>query len=110
MTPKKKVLWTEVAEADLVRIIEYIAEDNLSNARNVFEKIQEKAQSLNQLPERGRLVPELKEHGVVLYRELIVPPWRIIYRISEKNVYVFSVIDSRQDVEDILLKKLILKQ
>jgi plasmid stabilization system protein ParE len=109
MTRKHKVLWTEVAEADFVGIIEYIAADNLANAKKIFKEIKEKAHSLNQLPERGRIVPELKEQGVILYRELIVPPWRIIYRISEKKVYVFSVIDSRQDVEDILLKKLILK-
>jgi hypothetical protein len=38
---------------------------------------------------------------------LIVPPWRIIYRISEMKVYVLSVLDARQNVEDILLKRLI---
>ncbi len=109
MTRRYQVLWTEAAEADLVGIIEYNAADNLANAKKIFKKIEEKAQNLNQLPERGRIVPELKEQGVILYKELIVPPWRIIYRISEKKVYVFSVIDSQQDVEDILLKKLILK-
>ena len=31
----------------------------------------------------------------------------IIYRISEKVVYVLSVLDSRQNVEDILLIRLI---
>jgi toxin ParE1/3/4 len=58
-------------------------------------------------PDRGRIVPEVQDQGITLYRELIVPPWRIIYRISEKAVYVLSVLDSRQNVEDILLKRLI---
>ena len=35
--------------------------------------------------------------------ELIVPPWRILYRIAVKQVYVLSVLDSRQNIEDILL-------
>jgi plasmid stabilization system protein ParE len=107
MTPKYKVHWAEVAEKDLIGIIEYIAEDSLTNAINVFEKLKKKASSLNQFPQRGRIVPELKDHGIILYRELIVTPWKIIYRISGKKVYVLSVIDSRQNVEDILLKRLI---
>jgi plasmid stabilization system protein ParE len=85
----------------------YIAEDSLANARIIFEKIKEKASSLKQFPERGRIVPELQDQGIFLYRELIVAPWKIIYRISEKKVYVFSALDSRQNAEDLLLKRLI---
>ena len=107
MTPTYKVHWTNVAESDLIGIIEYIAKDNLTNDRDVFEKIKKKASSLSQFPERGRIVPELKDQGIILYRELIVSPWRITYRISGKKVYVLSIIDSRQNVEDILLKRLL---
>ena len=107
MIPTYRVQWANVAEDDLIGIIEYIAADNLVNAGNVFEKIKKKTSSLCQFPERGRIVPELKDHGIILYRELIVAPWRIIYRISAKKVYVLSVIDSRQNVEDILLQRLI---
>jgi len=107
MTPTYKVHWANIAEKDLVGIIEYIADDNLTNAVNVFEKLKKKASSLNQFPQRGRIVPELKGHGIILYRELIVDPWRIIYRISGKKVYVLSIVDSHQNVEDILLKRLI---
>lgn len=101
------VQWASVAEDDLKGVIEYIAEDSLANAIKVFEKIKEKALGLNQFPKRGRIVPELKDHGIALYRELIVTPWRIIYRISDKKIYVLSVLDSRQNVEDILLKRFI---
>ena len=59
------------------------------------------------LPNRGRLVPELKDQGILQYRELIHPPWRIIYRISENKVYVLSVLDARRNIEDILLKRLL---
>ncbi len=106
MTPTYKVYWANVAENDLIGIIEYIAQDNLTNAIEVFEKIKKKASSLCLSPERGRIVPELRDHGIILYRELIVAPWRIIYRISTRKVYVLAVIDSRQNVEDILLERL----
>lgn len=59
------------------------------------------------LPDRGRIVPELHDQGINIYREISVPPWRIIYRISDSTVYVLSVIDSRRNVEDILLNRFI---
>lgn len=107
MNLKYRVLWTDIAEKDLFEIIEYIADENLINAENIFSKIRESTLTLNHFPERGRVVPELLDQGVYLYRELIVNPWRIIYRISEKKVYVLLVLDSRRNAEDILLKRLI---
>lgn len=108
MTQKRfKVLWTGVAESDLVNIIDYIRKDNISNAQKIFTKIKERALTLDRFPERGRMVPELKELGIPLYREIIITPWRLIYRISEKKIYVLAVLDSRQNVEDILFQRLI---
>ena len=101
------VRWSETAERDLKGIIEYIAKDSPSRAHEVLRNIEEKASNLHSLPDRGRIVPELQDQGITQYRELILTPWRIIYRISEGNVYVLSVLDSRQNVEDILLKRLL---
>ncbi len=107
MSDNYKIEWAEVAENDLKRIIEYIAQDGPANALKILKKIKQKASSLNTLPERGRIVPELQDQDILIYRELIIPPWRIIFRISEMKVYVLSVLDARQNVEDILLKRLI---
>jgi toxin ParE1/3/4 len=110
MEKEYKVYWAEVAEQDLKAIIEYIYADRPSAARDNLEKIKTKALALHIFPQRGRVVPELKEHGILQYRELIIPPWRVIYRISELRVYVLSVIDSRRNVEDILLERLVRKK
>ena len=107
MSQSYDVVWADVAENDLKEVIEYVAKDNPANALRIFKKIKQKASGLYNLPERGRIVPELQDQGVLLYRELIVPPWRIMYRISETKVYVLSVFDARQNVEDILLKRFI---
>jgi toxin ParE1/3/4 len=107
MSNNYKIEWAEVSEKDLKAIVEYIAEDSPTNALKILKKIKQKASSLYTLPERGRIVPELQDQGILIYRELIIPPWRIIYRISEMKVYVLSVLDARQNVEDILLKRLI---
>jgi plasmid stabilization system protein ParE len=105
MTKKLDVIWALVAENDLKEIIEYIAADSPAHALKILQKIKQQAFRLYTLPERGRIVPELQDQGVLLYRELIVPPWRIMYRISEMNVYIVSVLDARQNVEDILLHR-----
>ena len=106
MSKKYQVVWSNIAENDLKNIIEYIADDNPSNAFKIFKSIKQKASKLFTLPEGGRIVPELRDQGILQYRELIIPPWRILYRISEKRVYVLSVLDSRRNIEDILLKRL----
>ena len=110
MNQTYEIIWAVVAENDLKEIIEYIATDSPANALKILKRIKQKASSLYSLPERGRIVPELQDQGILLYRELIIHPWRIIYRISEIKVYVLSVLDARQNVEDMLLKRLILTE
>ena len=106
MKPNYRVTWTNTAERDLKDIIEYISIDNPQNARTILKKIKKKASELYTLPERHRIVPELQDQGIFQYREMIIPPWRLIYRVAERDVYVLSLIDSRRNVEDILLKRL----
>jgi len=107
MAKEYKVCWAEVAEEDLRAIIEYIHADNPSAAKDNLKKIRSKTSNLHSFPQKGRVVPELKEYGIIQYRELVIPPWQVIYRISEFDVYVLSVIDSRRNIEDILLDRLV---
>ena len=67
-----KVEWSRPASKDLLNIIEYISQDNIDAAIRIFETIKSKCKTLNQSPERGRVVPELKAYGIFTYRELII--------------------------------------
>lgn len=107
MNQQYKVIWSNGASKDLEHIIKYIVMDNASNALQILRKIRDKASSLCHSPERGRVVPELQAQGILPYRELIIHPWRLVYRIPKKAVYVLSVLDSRQNIEDILLQRLV---
>jgi len=107
MSKKYQVIWADIAQRDLKQIIDYIAVDSPDNALQILKKIRQKASNLYTLPDRGRIVPELKDQGIHIYREIIVSPWRIIYRTSDTTVFILSVIDSRRDVEDILLDRFI---
>lgn len=107
MTRAFQVSWTRSAEEDLKRVTGYIAaEDRPEAALKLLKAIRHKAADLNHSPDRGRVVPELREQGIMLYRELIVSRWRLIYRIAGESVYVLALIDSRRNVEDILLERL----
>ena len=107
MSKTYKVQWTSNAKEDLLNIVDYIKKDSLSAAKKVYEKIKIKAQSSNFFPLRGRVVPELQKEGITIYRELIEQPWRIIYKIENDTVYIMAIFDSRQNVEELLLQKLL---
>ena len=107
MSRNYTVKWTATAGHDLDSIIGFIAEDSLDEAIKILEKIREKAAGLYALPERGRVVPELKDQGIILYREVILAPWRVIYRISDQTVYVLAVFDARRNLEDVLLDRFV---
>jgi toxin ParE1/3/4 len=102
-----EVLWARTAEEDLQGIIAYIAADSVDEALRVLERIRTAAVALGSLPERGRLVPELKEQGVGLYRVIVIAPWRLLFRIIDRKVNVLGVFDSRRNLEDLLLERLL---
>ena len=106
MARKFEVVWANGAEEDLFCTISFIADDSVVNAERIFKKIHVAATTLISTPPRGRVVPELSGQGILQYRELIVPPWRIVYRIAEKTVYVVAVLDSRRDITDLLFRRL----
>jgi addiction module RelE/StbE family toxin len=102
---KFTVYWTETAQKDLLGIIDYISKDNVERAQKVFEKLKKESEELDNFPYRGRIVPELKYHNIESYRELIISPWRMIYRIEGKKVFILAIFDSSRNFEDILLDR-----
>jgi len=101
-----KVRWTRESLIRLREVNSYISKDNPQAAEKFLDKIINLAESIKENPEKGRIVPELDFHNINNYRELIITPWRIIYRIEEQKVYILSMIDSRRNFEDIILKRL----
>ena len=102
-----EVRWAGIAESDLLEILSHIAENSLETALEILENIKSRAAKLEATPHRGRIVPELQSQGITLYRELIISPWRLMYKIEGNVVFVVSVIDGRRNVEDVLLSRLV---
>jgi plasmid stabilization system protein ParE len=101
------VRWTDTAEKDLEVILDFIAEESIDAALNILKRLRDRAANLYSMPARGRIVPELKEQGIFIYREIISSPWRIIYKINDKMIYVLAVLDSRRNMEEILLDRFV---
>ena len=104
---KCDVIWTDTAKKDLNEIIEYIAQDSIEIAIQKYEKIKETAEPLVLFPNQGRVIPELLKHNITKFKELIISPWRLMYKIENNVVYVMAVIDGRRNIEDILLQRLL---
>jgi toxin ParE1/3/4 len=81
---------------DLENIIEYYLTLSQATAEKTYALIIDRAESLHEFAERGRIVPELLDEGIKKYRELIEDNYRIIYRIAETAVIIIRIIDSRQ--------------
>lgn len=88
------VKWSLPARNDLKQIHDYIAKDSRYYARNVIQEIVAKTETLTELPEIGRTVPEIRDQNI---RELIVYSYRLIYEISEFGVEILAIIHGRRD-------------
>ena len=95
------------AEKDLNEIIYFISEDNSRTALAIMERIQKKVDTLDHYPYRGSYVPELLAKNIKDFRQITEHPWKIYYKIIENKVYVMAIIDSRRNLKDILMNKLI---
>ena len=101
-----EVVWAEVAIQDLERIVDFIEPEAPMAAQRLFDRIAEQSITLETLPFRGRVVPELARYEIIVYRELLIPPYRLMYRVDGDRVLVVAVFDGRRDLESILLARL----
>ena len=96
------------AEDDLFEIRHFIARnDSISKADKILAKLEEKCLSLANFPNRGHTPPELERIAVFDYLEVHYKPYRIIYQIIERKVYVHCVLDGRRDLQELLYERLL---
>ncbi len=103
-----KVLLTLGAERDLESIYDYIAEhDSQKNADYVLDKLLEAVESLSAYPERGSHPKELLALGIREYRQVHFKPYRLIYRVIGKQVYIYIIADGRRDMQALLTRRML---
>ncbi len=101
------VVLTTYAVLDVEEICDYITMSDLpQKAEYVLTQLESSFNSLSKFPERGSYPKELSYLGIREYREIYFKPYRIIYRIIEKSVYIYLIADGRRDMETLLQKRI----
>jgi toxin ParE1/3/4 len=95
-----QIIWTEPALIQLNEIPEYIALSNAVAASDLVDKIFTKVERLQQFPKSGKMPLELP---LFSYREIVIPPCRIMYRIENDLVYIVFVMREERDLRKFLL-------
>jgi plasmid stabilization system protein ParE len=80
-----KIIWSRQARDDLREIVTFIAANNRPVAESFGFRLMAKVDLLAKFPQIGRVVPEEQDENT---REIILPPYRIIYRVLAENQLV----------------------
>ena len=91
-----RIVWSDVAEADLDQLYDYIARDVPYYAEQFVDRLIEAVGALKDHPRLGRQVPEAEDREDV--RELIFQGYRIIYLVQSEHVHVLTVIHGSRDL------------
>ncbi|MBU1467340.1 MAG: type II toxin-antitoxin system RelE/ParE family toxin [Gammaproteobacteria bacterium] len=95
-----QIIWTEPALDNLNDIAEYIAVSNPYAAKQLVENVISKVQRLEQFPDSGRIPEEI---STLNYREVVVNPCRVFYKVDNDSVYILHLLRQERDLRKYLL-------
>ena len=94
-----RIVWSERALDELGAIRAYIAQDSEQYADLTLRRVVAAVERLASFPQSGRTVPELRRPAI---REVIVGPYRVVYRTRSEVVEIVTVFrGSRLFPEDV---------
>jgi toxin ParE1/3/4 len=105
-----KVAFTRRADEDILEIFTFIAErDGPDVAEAILEKCITVRDSLRQLPDRGRIPPELERVNIFSFREIQIKPYRVVYQVNSAahELYIHVVADGRRNFAELLKERLL---
>ena len=103
-----QVRLTAEAEGDLLAIGRYVTRhDGLARAEWLLAQLQEACVTLAAFPDRGHVPPELERVAVFDYREIHWKPYRVVYQVAGRRVYVHAVLDGRRSLQELLERRLL---
>ena len=82
------IKWSPQAVRDVESIRDYIAQDSPRYAQLTIERIIASVERLQAFPQSGRVVPERGDPAI---REVIVGPFRVVYRYRSGVVEIATV-------------------
>ena len=95
-----QIIWTDPALDNLNDIAEYIAVSNIYAAKQLVENVFDKVQRLEQFPDSGKIPKEIE---TLDYREVLVTPCRVFYKVEQEVVYILHVLRQEWDLRKFIL-------
>lgn len=89
-----RVRWTPLALADLTAARDWLAESDPKAATRLLREVSRSLARLRKHPLLGRVVPERRALG---YRELMLPPYRLVYAVARNEIHVLRFWHARRD-------------
>lgn len=96
-----RIIWTAPALQELDEIADYISLDDPPAAKKLVRKAFERVVHLAQDPKSDKLIEEIEAS---VYREIVLPPCRIFYRIDDDIVYIIHVLRAEHLLHTDILK------
>ena len=91
----RRLVWSPRAVADLEAVREYISRNSELYAALMVSRLVAAPGRLLQFPEAGRVVPEFAQPSL---RELIVRPYRLVYRVRGDAIEIVTVFHAARTV------------
>jgi toxin ParE1/3/4 len=88
-----QIIWTEPALDDLEAIAAFIALDKPGAANGLVQRVVARVEQLALFPSSGGKPRELSGTP---YRQLVINPLRIFYRVAEEQVFIVYVMRGEQ--------------
>jgi toxin ParE1/3/4 len=83
-----RVTWSPLADEQVDDAVAYISDDNPTAALQWLERLLDRTRSLATFPDSGSVVPEIGRQDI---REIIVSPYRVMYRRKDDLVEIAAV-------------------
>ncbi len=85
----RNIEFTESAVSDMDDILAWYAEQQVPDVgERLVRELLARTEQLTVFPESGRVVPEFDE---ITIRELIHPPFRLVYRLDASAIWIVRV-------------------
>ncbi len=111
MSNPVRVVIAAAAESDLQAIynqrLGHRGAQGADGADALLDRLFAAIASLAEFAQRGPVPPELATLGIADWRQLSVPPYRIIYAVGVDTVTVAVVADGRRDFASLLERRLL---
>ena len=98
------------AAADLHELRNYLIQNfRAATWRSSYRKIKKSVATSEQHPLLGRIPPELEALGISPYRQVLSGMNRIIYELRGDTAYIHVICDTRRDLRQLLLLRMMRK-